>query len=283
MILPDRMQTAAWLDDQRFCALPWVCMELLRRLQHVCDKNGRFKANAAVIRMALYVHERGRVSEKDVKGWLEKIRSTGLIRLWTQSGCEIGEISIWKQKLTYGKSIYEDEPEQAEMPLLADPPPKRRKTPAIGRIEEKRIEGEGARGAPRQPPAPILGIAVSSDPEAAVDALCQRWPGIDVRRELAKALARKRKTEGASSVVDLAWFERYWLPGCGPGWGGVSAAQTTQQDDQDDGPEGWREILKAAYPGNIVTKEGRPWADVPENIKAELFNAEMTGVKHRVG
>lgn len=36
-------------------------------------------------------------------------------------------------------------------------------------------------------------------------------------------------------------------------------------------PEGWRTMLEEAYPGNLVNKDGKPWSDVPDNIRAEVF------------
>lgn len=36
-------------------------------------------------------------------------------------------------------------------------------------------------------------------------------------------------------------------------------------------PEGWRTMLEQAYPGNAVNREGKPWAEVPDNIRAEVF------------
>lgn len=53
--------------------------------------------------------------------------------------------------------------------------------------------------------------------------------------------------------------------------GGEAMPMPERQADLAPPPEGWRTMLEEAYPGNVVNREGKQWAEVPENIRAEVF------------
>lgn len=144
MILPDRTFFSAWITDARLRRLSPQVQLLLIFIRPLCDRYGRFEVNPALIHMALYKSANcGNVSVRDVESWLEILRSGGFIKTYVGTdGRRIGEVAkeYWRQKLSFGKAVYESENGEAPLLDLADtappPPPnreeKRRETCAVG-------------------------------------------------------------------------------------------------------------------------------------------------------
>ena len=241
MILPDRMFSADWIRDERLRRLPAHVQLLLLFIRHLCDRNGRFEFNPALIHMALYASAKvSNVSARDVEAWLEILRAGGYIKSYTgAAGRRVGEVAreYWRQKLSYGKDAFEPEAEQPELALpLAAPPAKkisnpggRGKTPppftsyhfpasvsapslaSAGGHEG--AENSGQAPGPQQRATGKYGIPASS---LTLAALQQAFPHLDVEAEARAAERRQRKLHGADYQLDLLWFAEHWLAKAGP-------------------------------------------------------------------
>lgn len=154
MIYPDRMFCGDWLRDPRLRALGRHLQLLLVMLRHLCDREGRFEYSPADVHRALYVSVEDNVSARDVEEWMERLRSLGFIKSYTGSnGRRVGEISrdYWRQKLTFGKSVYEPEADAPQLDLSVDPPPRPFSSRARSRREEKRSDIASAPSAEGSP------------------------------------------------------------------------------------------------------------------------------------
>jgi len=272
MIFPDRMFSGSWIIDQRLRRLPAHVQLLIIYLRPLCDRNGRFEYNPALIHMALYASAQcGNISVRDVEAWLEILRSGGFIKSYTGAdGRRVGEVAneYWRQKLSFGRDVFEAEQPQPELGLTAaDPPPKKPRARA-GRCEVKRCEVAGARGAPGQD---------HTHTDFSLEALRKRWPHLDIPAEIKAAQAHVAKTRGRNAAVDLKWFERHWLPGAGPklpGTGGAGAGEIEME------PDGWRSWLNDECPGNVYAhgglREGTPWENLDPTIR-RFIAAGMKG------
>lgn len=266
MILPDRMFSAEWIRDGRLRRLPAHVQLLLIFLRPLCDRNGRFEFNPALIHMALYVSaDCGNVSARDVEAWLEILRSGGFIKSYTgAAGRRVGEVAkeYWRQKLSFGKGVFDPEIEQPELELPASPP-------------EKKILKPGGRD-PAPPfsslhfisPAPASQSAES--PEAWVARLAVEWPGIDIAAQLTKA-HRKRKGD-----VERGWFEKSWLPGVtpmAPAPGSVAVVVAVEAE-----PEAWRLHLKDRHEGESWAESAASyeWAKLPPEWRVTILREMKT-------
>ena len=269
MILPDRMFSAEWIRDERLRRLPAHVQLLLLFIRHLCDRNGRFEFNPALIHMALYASATvSNVSARDVEAWLEILRAGGYIKTYTgAAGRRVGEVAreYWRQKLSYGKEAFEAEQEQPELALpLAGPPAKKNSKP-------------GGRG---KTPPPFTSVHFSSAPaklatpvdehgqpetEAAWLARLQdEWPHTDIVAELRKAHKKK------AGEVERGWFEKSWLPNVtakAPAPGALHAPGLPVSAE----PANWREVLEQIYPGNAVSSDPeRTWASLDATTRAKI-------------
>ena len=267
MILPDRMFSAEWIRDERLRRLPAHVQLLLLFIRHLCDRNGRFEFNPALIHMALYASATvSNVSARDVEAWLEILRAGGYIKTYTgAAGRRVGEVAsqYWRQKLSYGKDAFEPEAEQPELALpIADPP------------KERKLK-KGGRG--KETPPPFTSVHFSSAPaklatpvdehgqpetEAAWLARLQdEWPHTDIVAELRKAHKKK------AGEVERGWFEKSWLPN-------VTAKAPVPGDPRlpvSPEPANWREVLEQLYPGNAVSSDPeRTWASLDATTRAKI-------------
>lgn len=141
MILPDRTFFSCWIHDARLRRLNPQVQLLLIFLRPLCDRFGRFEVKPALIHMALYTSaECSNVSVRDVEAWLEILRSGGYIKTYTGAdGRRIGEVhkDYWRQKLTFGKAIYESESGTEPLLDLAAPEPPPPPGPEMKRREKK--------------------------------------------------------------------------------------------------------------------------------------------------
>lgn len=229
------------------------------------QKEGWFEANATVLRCALYAPCLGKVSERDVKDGLLKLREVGLIKLWTgKNGRAYGQIVKYEQRFDYGAALPPDAhpPDDDELALTpADPVP-------IGK--KSRDEGRGVEFARRaRKPTPAPTHELQEDWSAR---LAAAWPGINILAELEAA---KKKKGGR---VERDWFEAHWLPKVSPAvqFGGGGKAAPIEPE-----PEAWGVWLETEYPNNAYgkggAKEGTAWAELPADVRAKIHR-EMTGV-----
>lgn len=296
MILPDRMFSADWIRDERLRRLPAHVQLLLLFIRHLCDRNGRFEFNPALIHMALYASAKvSNVSARDVEAWLEILRAGGYIKTYTgAAGRRVGEVAreYWRQKLSYGKDAFEPEAEQPELALpLADPPKERKlkkggrgkeppppftsypfvsppQSPAGGQAGGENVGDTPAaqqRGTGRRSPATPVDEHGHPETEAVWLARMQdEWPHIDIVAELRKAHKKK------AGEVERGWFEKSWLPNVtakAPAPGALHAPGLPVSAE----PANWREVLEQIYPGNAVSSDPeRTWASLDATTRAKI-------------
>lgn len=281
MILPDRMFCSAWIRDLRLRRLPAHVQLLLIFLRPLCDKNGRFEFNPALIHMALYVSaECGNVSVRDVEAWLEILRSGGFIKSYTEAGTSrrVGEIAkeYWRQRLAHGKGHFEAEGDEPELPLDAAPP-------------EKEISkaGRGSKKAPpltslhfdsparASDPAPPPPAPLSESDDAWLARVRAKWPHIDVDAELLKA-HRKRKGD-----VERVWFESVWLPGVSPKAPLPTSSAPVVAIEPE--PEAWRLHLKDHHEGESWAESAAAteWGKLPQQWRETIAREMRANKTHR--
>jgi hypothetical protein len=136
---------------------------------------------------------------------------------------------------------------------------------------EKRERREEKRGGGEEAPPPPDSLVPLSDPFNHLAELKRCYPEIKIEAELAAALRHKRKTDPTVQTVDLAWFAEHWLPKCGPSYapGGPPPGQPTLAAMPE--PEGWRETLEEAHPGNLINRDQKPWTAVPNETRQQLW------------
>lgn len=88
--------------------------------------------------------------------------------------------------------------------------------------------------------------------------ITREWPGVNIAEQLTKAQKKR------AGDVERGWFERSWLPGVTPKVSRGVASIVSQE------PENWRDILEGLYPDNLINREKRGWAGLPENIRNEV-------------
>jgi hypothetical protein len=261
--------------SQRFARLNWLHRDLFYGLLNAAQGDGWFEASAQLLRAALYAPSLGKVSERDVRDGLLKLREVGLIKLWTgTNGRAYGQIHNYGQKFDYGRGL----PEEArapsdELPLDAaplkeaepEPPPR----PEPARAKDNRIEmsGRGER-AKRAAPDP-------KDLPSTEDWLAQlreSHPGIDIDRELRTWQAYCQKQ---GKQPQRPHFEA-WLRNCGPVVTLASTGSAAVAIEPE--PEAWRAYLKDKYEdeGWADTASHYDWAQMPANWRAKIAR-EMKG------
>lgn len=183
--------------SERFARLNWFQRDLFYGLLSAAHKGGWFENNAAALRAALFAPCLGKVSERDLKDGLLKLREVELIKLWTgRNGRAYGAIINYRQKFDYGEELpAEGKPAADEElfprepgPPAASPPP----APPPNRIEVS----------VKAPPAPG---PHPTDDDAWLDGLAGAHAGIDVRAEFRKASKRYPLGFGRK------FFEDEWL------------------------------------------------------------------------
>lgn len=118
------------IDSPRLCRAPESFQLFYRNLLHLGDKNARFIADAADIRLDLYRHALDRVKIHHVQQWLQQCVQLNLVKLYTRSGKTYGQILNYGQRDTKRRALHpvaEDEPElmlEAPEPTPATAPPK---------------------------------------------------------------------------------------------------------------------------------------------------------------
>lgn len=247
-------------------------------------KEGWFENNPTVLRAALFAPCLGKVSERDVKAGLLRLREGRLIKLWTgRNGRAYGQIINYGQSFDYGEPLPADAhpPDESELALDVTDPPEPR--PATARSEPNRNEVRGGEtNFARRPPAPpsleAAPIAQTPNPNHGEETqpewiarLRVAWPAVDVTAELFKA-ERERRLKG--KVVERQWFETNWLPNCSPA---VELSGTVCSRNAVPEPEAWRAYLKEKYYGESWAESAGAceWKGLPVNWQVRIAS-EMT-------
>lgn len=253
------------IDSERVCALPLACQLFFRNLLHCGDGKGRFPADAAELRAALY-YRTPAVASSHVEVWLQKCATTRLVKLYTRDGKRYGEIVGYGQRDTKRRTLYPPAEGQEEMILAADPPPKPPRAERKGREEKGRESAQFARRAPAT-------VEFSEDQATWLERLAQAWPEFDVPRQLAAAADDRRKQ---NKTLERDWFERHWLPKCSPAVR-LGSIQTSTTDTTPE-PEGWRVHLKDQYPEESWAESAAAyqWPALPA-VWRERIAREMKG------
>lgn len=289
MIYPDRMILGEWVRDPRLRALGRHVQLLLLMLRHLCDREGRFEYSPVDIHRALYASVEDNVSARDVEAWLELLRSGGFVKSYTGSnGRRVGEMcrDYWRQKLNFGKTLFEAETEQPSLNLGApEPPPKRKRreedvSDAWAEIGPPPRRGGAHTHGPRK-----TSHLSSLDPaslDTYLDHLATQNPGVNIRAEISRATAYVRRIRGAGAKLTLKFFEENWLPKAG----GPSLAETAPIEHIPQEPEYWREMVNEEFPTSDYARggarEGTPWAELAADIRRH-FLATMPGWLKRTG
>ena len=268
------------IDSERVCGLSLACQLFFRNLLHCGDGKGRFPADAAELRSALYWRTPA-VSSPHVEAWLQSCARARLVKLYTRDGKKFGEIIGYGQRDTKRRTLYPDPEGQEEFALPApEPPPKPPRAPKEKRSEGKGEDAQFARRAaaepPRAPAPPVDEQLSKSETEAEwLARLQQENPAVNVRTEIIAAMGNRR-LQGRK--LERKWFETHWLPNVSEPVG--SAPMDTRQPIEPE-PEAWGVWLEHEYPNNAYgkggAKEGTPWAELPAEVRAKIHR-EMTGV-----
>lgn len=243
------------------------------RLGCATDGAGRFDADAALLRAALYPKELHKVSERDVKGLLMRMHQVGLVRLYTQAGKGYGEVTSYKQRDSQRKVRY-PEPDAGEMNFASmESAPADDPSPRSSSVRKKnRIEGKGmkkvAEATAAQPPNQFAG---EESTDAWIARLSAAWPSLDIASEVQKAITKKAKS---GEQLERGWFEQSWLTKCTPvvTRGEVFRVSKAQKAgevaNEQPEPEGWREVIKDSVYGPGEENEVKSWAELPVHVKA---------------
>jgi hypothetical protein len=184
--------------SDKFGRLNWFQRDLFYGLLSAAHKGGWFENNAAALRAALFAPCLGKVSERDLKDGLLKLREVGLIKLWTgRNGRAYGAVLNYRQKFDYGEELpAEGKPPDDELfaPEELGPPP----GPPPAPPPKNRIEVSEKPRAARPEPSTL-----STDDEW-LTGLQNAYPSVNVRAELLDCLAKYPK-------AGRKFFENEWL------------------------------------------------------------------------
>lgn len=188
------------LDSKTVCALLPAQQLFFRNLLHVCDGASRFDADADDLRRDLYRRSTDKVKVHHIQRWLLVLASTQppLIELYTRSGKAYGRVLKYGQRDTKRKVIHPAPDDEAELPLVSDPPAPRAKRgkppPPAAPPSDSPIQLNGSEV---KEPTPL------SDEEWLIG-LQRAYTQVNVRAELLDCLAKYPK-------AGRKFFEDQWL------------------------------------------------------------------------
>lgn len=279
MILRPYILHPEWLGSDRVVALRDHLKLFFLKIGNVTDGAGRFEADAAMLRAALYPKELHKVSERDVKGMLEQIHIAGLVRLYTRAGKGFGEVTIYKQTDSSRKVRYPG-PDAGEFNFASASPPARSELaePAL-RFKPIRSEANKNEVCELAPAAPTPHHTTLSQVEWEAS-LREEWPGVEIAAELVKAGAYVRSKRGPKARLSRKFFVEQWLPGCERGDDDAERPSSSPVLVDEAEPDGWRDVLADTQYGPGGALEVKTWAGVSKSVKAHVRSqlAEMRRV-----
>jgi len=245
------------IDSERVCALSLAGQLFFRNLLHCCDGAGRFPADAAEIRHALY-YRTPNVASSHVEAWMQKCAEARLVKLYTRGGKRYGEILNYGQRDTKRRTLYPPAEGQDELILAADPPPKRTRPPRTKTgSEEKGRESASA-------PAPQISEETQDE---WLTRLAAAWPEVNLPKQL-RAAEANRRLQGKD--LERGWFEETWLRKTSP-IVRLGAAALTESAVAPE-PEAWRQYLKDEYYEEswALSAQACTWASLPGNWRDRI-------------
>ncbi len=258
--LADRIFCGEWVRDKRLRALGRHVQMLLLFLRSISDRYGRFEFDAKEVHRLLYASVEDNVSVRDVEAWLEILRLGGFIKSYVGvEGRRVGEIAqlFWRQKLNYGKSMFDPEPDEPGLPLEAGGPPR---PPPTGR-EEKGSEVKVSR---KRSPAPGAARTHTTTEKALakdrLDELRSKWPWHDVPKSLRGAERYVRRERGDGAEVEYGWFNEFWMPREPK----LRDLQALEGGPAVPEPKNFRMWFEARY----EQQPGKPWAELSREQQA---------------
>lgn len=276
--MPDRLVREAARFSDRVEALSKDAELMFWRLITVPDDYGIFYADAAQLRSAIWPKNRRGIRIADVARWRDELAQAGVIAQFETDGVRYIELLRFGQKLTHPRRRFPARPCQpddpAQLKMSLDPPTG---APLVVSSKQKRSEekGEKANGAKGAATPTPQKAAAFPEPHQIIERLKRDWPHIDVQDELRKAGEVKRR-QGANGV-DLAWFEKHWLPAIGPVVNFTDYARTQPAAAHlEPEPEAWRAMLNERFHDEdwAKTAQSYPWPDLPRNFR-ERISREM--------
>lgn len=235
MTLRDCMLYAGIRTSRRFAGLTWFQRDFFYGLLHAAWPAGRFEADVGVLRAALYAPMLLKVSPRDVQDALVKCRELGLVKLWTDdSGRGWGEVVNYRQHGLKKRKRSDEEPPPEPPPADDGPELFPKAGPPPDQIEGKK-EGRGRAREARNPSPSQFELQ-----EDWLARMQRAFPEANVLAELDKAKRKKGQ-------VDRVWFEKSWLPNCGPAVEFATAKGALLVAEPE--PEGWKVYLKDEYDG----------------------------------
>lgn len=261
------------VNSARVNALPVTVQLFFHRLLHACDGAGRFLADPAELRLALYGRSPG-VQSSHLQVWLQKIHQAGLVRLYTSGGMGYGEVFNYRQRDTgiparyphetdeldffgeeaAGTSLRLRRPDPVEAQLPATPEPN------TNTKEEKRRK---TKDATRVASSLSLSQNLESDEEF-VERLTQAYPDLDLAQQ---EQACRKYCQRHGKVFERGYFER-WLAIATPPIARPLFTPKKAQQTPSAEPDGWRSVISDTQYGPGGAFEAKSWADLPADVQA---------------
>jgi hypothetical protein len=256
--MPDRTLRESARFSERLETVSKEAELMFWRMITVPDDFGVYYADPAQLRAAIWPMNKRNIRIADVARWRDELAQAGIIAQFEVSGMRYIELLRFGQagKMKWPKRRHPappgipEDPGQLKMELSAAPPPEAK------RREEKRVGS-----ARRATPAP-------ENSQEWTERLRERYPHIDIDRELAAAMKNRQK---AGKGLDRKWFEDHWLSNIGEAvvldtQGGKAAPPIEPE------PEAWRLYLKDRYEQEdwAETAACCEWAALPANWRAKI-------------
>lgn len=221
--MPNRILRDGILTSERIARLAWAEEVFYRRLMSVVDDFGRYYANPALLRAALYPLQIDKVSDSDIGKWLTACVNAALVRVYPASdGKRYLELQDFRQQLRAKGSRFPAFDERAASACAADAKHVRSKRsadaeqpPASAHLDgggdgDGDGGGGGGGGATRGKRASRARASPMPDDFAVSDAV-RAWAekrGYDALDEHLDAFRRKAKAKGYTYVDwDAAFME----------------------------------------------------------------------------
>ncbi len=208
--MPCRLVREGILSSERVNMLSCEAEVFYRRLMSVADDYGRFSANPALLRAALYPLRLETVSEAGIDHLLADVERARLVRLYEVAGKRYLEILDFRQQLRSKQSKYPDPPGTRDEAEEVDAQQMLSTCTATAHLGGGGGEvvsvsgGEGGAGAKERPgAAPPLHVQI---------ALALRGQGVSISSAHPKALAWAKQGVSVAQALEAASIARLRKP-----------------------------------------------------------------------
>lgn len=226
------------------------------RFLTVPDDYGIYPADPAELRSAIWPANRRHVRIPDVARWRDELVQAGVLGLFDADGARFVELMRFGQargmkwprrRFPRPPTAPPDAPGQEHLALEEPVKP----------TEEK--EKRGARKARKPAPNTL------ESQDSWLSGLQARWPAVDVKAELVKALRRKPDLE-------RLWFAEHWLPNCSPQVDRKTLAAPAAAVEVEPEPDDWRAVLAGSVYGPGQERAVDCWAQLPPEARRFVFD-----------